>query len=201
MTFDIVPKPGVVNATKLEELTALPSPTGRYAVIEFTGALPRAALYTNWQVETNDAATLKLLADPAFDPAGTVLVANEIGTPSADPTTNASPGEVDFVSYAPKHVVLQASNSLPSILLLNDKSDPNWQLVVDGKSAELLRCNAVMRGVFLNPGKHRVEFRFKPPVGSLYVTVVALCLSLLLLGVLIISSFRAPRSSAPPERG
>ena len=54
--FNIVPKPGVMQVTKLEELTAEPSTNGNYALIEFTGALPRAKLYAHWQVNTNDAA-------------------------------------------------------------------------------------------------------------------------------------------------
>src|ERR1019366_1119699 len=42
---------------------------GPFALFEFTGALPRAKLYSNWQVSTNDAATLKELAAKEFDPA------------------------------------------------------------------------------------------------------------------------------------
>jgi hypothetical protein len=41
--------------------------TGPYALIEFTGALPRAKLYARWQLLTNDATVLQTLADPAFD--------------------------------------------------------------------------------------------------------------------------------------
>ena len=37
----------------------MPGDNGTYALIEFTGALPRAKLYSHWQVSTNDTATLK----------------------------------------------------------------------------------------------------------------------------------------------
>src|SRR5690606_33446568 len=47
--------------------------TGPFALIEFTGALPRAKLYSSWQVITNDQATLEKLTDPSFDPSATVL--------------------------------------------------------------------------------------------------------------------------------
>jgi len=201
LTFDIVPKPGVVNATKLEELTAVPSPNGRYAVIEFSGALPRARLYANWQVETNDAAALQLLASPQFDPSATVLVATELESPSAQVPTNSPAGDVEFVSYAPKHVVLQASNSVAAILLLNDKYDPNWKLTVDGQPHELLRCNSVMRGVFLQPGEHNIAFSFEPPVETLYVTLAAVGVSLLLLGVLVAANVWERRSKSLSDTG
>ena len=57
--FTIVPKPDVVQATSLEELAAAPTNNGPYALFDFTGALPRARLYSNWQVSTNNDATLK----------------------------------------------------------------------------------------------------------------------------------------------
>ena len=69
-----MPKPGIDQPTQLEQLTAVVSENGGYALFEFTGALPRAKLYSNWQVNTNDDATLKTLASTNFDPWQTVLV-------------------------------------------------------------------------------------------------------------------------------
>jgi hypothetical protein len=201
MRFEVVPKPGVNNPSKLEDFTAALSPTGRYAVIEFTGALPRASLYSNWQLETNDVAALDLLASPEFDPAETVLVAGDVPLPVESGQTNASTGTVGIVSYAPKHVVLNATNFMPSILLLNDKYDPNWKLMVDGEASELLRCNSVMRGVFLKPGEHTVEFSFEPPVGSLYVTVASMGASVVLLGFLIVSKVRGAKARTSADSG
>ncbi len=57
--FDIAPKPGLPKEpTGLDELTAVIKPDGPYALFDFTGALPRAKLYANWQVSTNDQVTL-----------------------------------------------------------------------------------------------------------------------------------------------
>jgi len=39
----------------------------------------------------------------------------------------------------------------------------HWQVFVNGKPAELLRCNFIMRGVYLTPGAHTVEFKFTLP--------------------------------------
>ena len=106
--FDVVLKPGVEEFhQRLEELTVVPAEdnNGKYttfckdlALFEFTGALPRTKLYSNWQVNTNDAATLKLLADKIFDPQQTVLVSTPL---PAAPAANANSGTVDFKSYKP----------------------------------------------------------------------------------------------------
>jgi hypothetical protein len=69
--------------------------------------------------------------------------------------------------------VFDTKDDAPSVLLLNDKFDPNWRVTVDGKPAELLRCNFIMRGVYLTSGAHTVEFEFELPSVSLYVTYAA----------------------------
>jgi hypothetical protein len=76
------------------------------------------------------------------------------------------------------------------VLLLNDKFDPNWHVIVDDQPAPLLRCNFLMRGVYLTPGTHRVEFKFLLPLGPLYVTLAAAGVGILLCGVLIFSTRR-----------
>src|SRR5204863_4676712 len=105
--FDLVAKPGVSNP-RLDQLTTLINTNGQWAVFDFTGALPRAKLFANWKVSTNepaklqawvksvqprlepesasslatqspaDLATLHELADPSFDPAQTVLLAEPL---------------------------------------------------------------------------------------------------------------------------
>ncbi|MGH7939778.1 MAG: hypothetical protein ACREFR_01745, partial [Limisphaerales bacterium] len=62
--FSIAPKPGIEQPTELEQLTAVPDTNGDYALFEFTGALPRAKLYTYWRVSTNANATLHTLTAP-----------------------------------------------------------------------------------------------------------------------------------------
>jgi hypothetical protein len=191
--FEVGPKPGFLQPQQLEELTAVPSENGRYALFEFTGALPRAKLYSNWQVNTNAATVLKTLADLTFDPAKTVL----IDLPSKNlplVATNENSGSVEFVSYAPKHIAFAATNSTPAVLLLNDQYDPNWSVTVDGKPAELLRCNFMMRGVYLPAGQHTVKFDFIMPHKLLYVTSSAMLLGILLGIYLLIAGRKAVTS-------
>ena len=193
--FEIAPKPGILNPQRLEELTAVPADNGRYALFEFTGALPRAKLYANWQVSTNDPANLKTLVDVNFDPAKTVL----ISTPQTDlpaVATNENSGTVEFTSYAPKKIIFTANATAPSVLLLNDKYDPHWRVSVDGKPAALLRCNYLMRGVQVPPGQHTVEFDYRVPSEPMYVTLAGFAISLGLCGFLLLKSRRAPANPA-----
>jgi len=223
--FNVLPKPGMAvpdgispeqfaNYLPTEKVTAFPNADGAYALFEFTGALPRAKLYSNWEtnsvaalngfttnglnddelktlgnVGTNDFLTLKKLVSPSFDPQQTVLLSAPL---SAVPSTNQNSGTVGFKSYAPKDIVFNANAVAPSVLLLNDKFDPNWRVAVDGQPAQLLRCNYIMRGVYLAPGSHTVEFQFSLPNKPLYVTLVAIAAGLCLLGLLVFLQRRNP---------
>ncbi|MEO7300300.1 MAG: hypothetical protein ABI042_17180 [Verrucomicrobiota bacterium] len=154
--------------------------TGPFALLKFDGALPRAKLFGNWQTLTNDVAALDKLGDPAFDPFQTVLVSSVIPAPEKTAATNSSEGTVQFANYHPKRVTLTAEVKAPSVLLLNDKFDADWKVFVDGAEKPLLRCNYLMRGVRLDPGNHKVEFRFLPPVNTLYISIAALVIGLCL---------------------
>jgi serine/threonine protein kinase len=161
---------GVARGPSADGMTAVFNPNGSYAIFEFTGALPRAKLYEHWQVSTNEPATLERLCSPDFDPEGTVLVSTPLPTnPEAEggsrkPVENHE-GKVEFVSYSSKEIVLQTKADSASVLLLNDRFDPQWSVTVDGKTSTLLRCNYLMRGVQLEPGPHTVKFSFQIPIG------------------------------------
>jgi hypothetical protein len=181
--FGISLKPGVGEFHQhLEELTVVPAENGDYALFDFAGALPRAKLYSHWQVSTNDADTLKTLADKNFDPQQTVLVSTPL---SAEPSTNQIPGTVEFKSYTPKKIIFDTKAATPTVLLLNDKFDPQWRALVDGKPAPIFRANYIMRGVYLTPGYHTVEFHFSLPHRPLYISLTAIGLGILLSGFLI----------------
>ena len=189
--FDVVAKPGITQPTGLEDLTATLSPDGDLALFDFTGALPRAKLYSNWQVNTNDQSVLKTLANLDFDPAKTVLVSTpQAGLPGE--ATNENAGTVEFKSYAPKQIVFAAIAPAPAVLLLNDKYDLGWRVTVDGKPAELLRCNFIMRGVYLPAGAHTVEFHFALPNKLLYVTLAGFTTGIILISILIYTERRKP---------
>ncbi len=196
--FNVTLKPGVEQYTKPEELTAVPTDNGPYALFDFTGALPRAKLYSYWQISTNDTATLQTLASTNFDAWQTVLVSTPLPAAPAANATNENPGTVEYTSYATKDTKLNVEANASSVLLLNDKFDPHWRVLVDGKPAELLRCNFIMRGVYLAPGAHTVEFSFSVPHKPLYVTLTAMGAGLLLCGFLIFSTRCNARPAAQP---
>lgn len=171
---------------------------GPCALFEFSGALPRAKLYANWQLSINRQATLATLASPAFDPHQMVIVEGEV--PPLPGATNvnhaiaeamgASPGTVKITSYAPKQVRLRAQTTQPAILLLNDSYDPGWQATVNGNPVEIWRANFLARAIYLEaPGTYQVEFSYRPSLSGLYVSLGVLALGVS-LGIFLVAGRR-----------
>jgi hypothetical protein len=144
-------------------------------------------------------------ASLSFDPNQSVLVAGGLPPGLRPDGGNRTPGAVQFQQYAPRDIRLKADVAAPAVLLLNDRFDPLWTVSVDGRPANLLRCNFIMRGVYLEPGLHAVRFRFQPPVWPFYVSLGGLLAGLLLLGTLGWAARRdqtvqgAPRRESRPD--
>src|SRR5690606_9374987 len=102
---------------------------GPFGIVEFTGALPRARLYSHWRSGVPDAEALSLLAGTNFNPETEVLVAEEIPQPSGGSEAGAR-GTAVFLSYSPKRYVISTDADVPSVLLVNDKHDSNWRVLV-----------------------------------------------------------------------
>jgi hypothetical protein len=195
--FNVVPRPGVVRATKIDEITVVTDPAGTYALYTFPAALPRAKLYCNWKIDTNGSNTLEQMFSTNFNPQASVLVANDVPTGPAINATNPPDDAVQYVSYASKDVVLKADVPAPSVLLLNDHFHPDWKVLVDGAPQKLLLCNFLMRGVYLLPGTHTVEFKFRPANGLFFVSLSAVIIALVLLGILIAIIIKSRPMPAP----
>ena len=187
--------PELSQSTEPVDYNIVPDPNGQLQVLEFTGALPRASLYSNWEV-TNDADALQQLSSTTFDPHQLVIVSNSIPPPSpADAGQPAGTVEIN-PNYQPQRVELEADVKVPSVLLLCDRYNPKWVVSVDDQPAELLRCNYIERGVMLKPGKHKVVFRFTGSATTFVISSVAVVFALGLCGWLAFTEDSAPADAS-----
>ena len=185
------PPKGMPIADVIQLITAQPNPQGAFALFEFGGALPRARLYTRWDVQTNVARTLEALKSPAFNPETTVLLG---AAPGINAAADVTPGEATITDYQPRQVVIRTRSTSAGVLLLNDRWSPDWKVAVDGKPAPLLQANFLMRGAAVEAGEHTVEFRFEPPAGTLWVSVSAILAAAACIALLCFVGRPAPPS-------
>jgi hypothetical protein len=180
--LNIVRKPSARQMVDYSDSTVVTSDKGAYALLEYDEALPRAKLYADWKTPPNDATVLSNLVSRDFHPDHEVMISDDTPIAHAPTDPKADPGTVRITDYQPKHIALAADVKSPAVLLLNDRIAPDWKVYVDGQSNPVLRCNYIMRGVYLTPGQHTVDFRFQPPIRTLYFNIAALCVGLLVSG-------------------
>lgn len=128
-------------------------------VLENRQVLPKAWLVSHVEVVADPAQRLKQMESSTFDPSKTALV--ESAPPLPLPSTPTS-GEVRLERYEGERLRLLASVASNSLLIMGEKYHKGWKATIDGKPTTVVPVNHILRGVYLTPGKHTVEFRFDP---------------------------------------
>jgi hypothetical protein len=200
MRMNLVNKPGIEHPEDQGDQTVQTNSEGQVALYEFTRALPRTKLYANWKT-VDDPSALQLLASAPFDPEKTVLVATNTPVAQASGNADTDPGTVKISHYQAKDLILEVDAKTPAVLLLNDRTGDFWNVWVDQKPGSVLRCNYIMRGVFVPAGHHIVEFRYQPPLKLLFVSLAAFGLGILLAGVVIVTHFTRQPETSPAAPG
>jgi hypothetical protein len=131
------------------------SDTNGVSIYKFKSPLPRLSAYV-----PDGPAALARIADPAFDYDREVVVEGTPPANSSSPPEQAVSGTLD--SYGALTVAGRVEVSKPSILMLNDTWFPGWEVLVDGVRTPVLHADYLFRGVALTPGRHRIEFDYRP---------------------------------------
>ena len=115
-----------------------------------------------------------------------------------DPHVKLGPVEgatATITKYGLHQVDVDVETPGAAILRLADMWYPDWTVRVDGKPAEMLRADHLLRAVVVPAGKHRVEFRFASPSVTRGLQVSLLCAAIA-LGLLAAGTLLARRRSA-----
>lgn len=88
----------------------------------------------------------------------------------------ATTSSVRIVEDRASRVQVEASLKEQGVLVLRDTFDPSWTATVDGRPAEIVRANAIYRGVALPPGRHIITFVYRPRdfIAGLMVSIVTM---------------------------
>jgi hypothetical protein len=134
-------------------------------VVDRPSALPRAYAVRCARQEVSVDGALVAMTSPAFDPRAEAFVseARDAGAPRSEASCTQNPGDTAaIVAYDLHRVDLDATCGARCLLVLTDLWYPGWRVAVDGAPAAMLRTNVLYRGVWLEPGHHRVTYRYAP---------------------------------------
>ena len=95
-------------------------------------------------------------------------------------------GAVRLTEYRPDYLKYEADLNSDSFIVFSEIYYPlGWQAAINGKSAEIVRANYVLRALKVPKGKHAIEFTFAPKAyhtGDKVILASSIILLLVLLG-------------------
>jgi len=174
-------------------------------VYENRRALPEAYLVHEIKVVSSPFSALKMaMGDSAFKPEQ--MVAVELPDPDVkEPMmerllTLRSPGAVAGEDHVvvkrpnPNEVIIHLTSATRAILTLTDMHYPGWEAYLDGQRVPILHVNCAFRGVLIEPGAHKVEFKYQP---LSFLAGCALALTFLLIAATVFLMRRLRRTETP----
>jgi hypothetical protein len=112
-------------------------------------------------VVSSAAKALSIVSKPDFDPRRIVVLEDE--TLPSLPTGGG--GEFNLIETSdPSLVPLRVETTQGSWLLLSDTWYPGWSVELDGAETELYKADYLFRAVWVPPGTHSIEFRYRSPL-------------------------------------
>lgn len=185
-----------------ETMSDAPSNAPPVALVEFTGALPRALLFADWESGVDEATAGEMLFSPGFDPRARVLVRQPNLPVPEQPSQASNLPTVKIVRAEATRVELKIPfTDYNTVLMLNDRFDANWTATVDFAPAPLLRANNHARAVYL-PAAERdrtVIFEYQPPAVPATPAHAALFLGLAFAAYGTHAARRRPKQVDEPE--
>jgi hypothetical protein len=142
-----------------------------------TLAMPRAIVASRVDVALDEAAELRSVRQQSFDPRRTAIVRRREVAGAAP--LGAGPGAtVRVVGEQNAAVTLHAMLPRAGLVVLDDAWAPGWSVRVDGRPAEALQADVVLRGVVVPAGRHDIVWSYHVPGLRLGATLSALGLLL-----------------------
>ncbi|MBU3979737.1 MAG: YfhO family protein [Proteobacteria bacterium] len=145
-------------------------PDGFLRIYKNLNVLPRAFLVEDYKVMNSEIEYMEILGSKDFDPRNLVLLDKDPNCFSdqskiSDQSIQSHDHEKDKViitTYQANRIELSVSLNKPKLLFMSETYYPGWEVYIDGNKDTIYRANYAFRGVTLKPGKHKMEFLYRP---------------------------------------
>ena len=151
--------------------------------VEYSGAMPRVQLVTDYRVLPGRDAILAAMARPDFDPSRTAILETE---PNPRPQPGPTPGTVRILEATPDSLAIEADVRRPALLLITDPYSRDWRArpLVGDAHYDLLPADYIIRAVPLAAGHHLLRLDYMPAWFRAGMVVSVLAWLLWILGLL-----------------
>jgi len=145
---------------------------------------PRVGIVGRARIVADPGRQIQALFEDGWDRREVVIVTHE-----PEPAGPAGPAVAPFATITrdgANHVTVEAgAGSGGGYLVFLDSYSEDWTAAVDGQPAPLLRANGLFRAIRLAPGRHAVDFVYRPRAfrRGAWISGVSLAVILVLIGL------------------
>ena len=98
-----------------------------------------------------------------FNPASTAIIDERFKNQIPRYTGKDSTASITLKQYEPNHLSYQFSSPTQQMVVFSEIYYPRgWNMYVDGKKADYIRANYVLRAAMIPSGSHQIEWKFEP---------------------------------------
>jgi len=115
----------------------------------------------------------------------------QVGSISAD-----SSATIRLADHTPRTMKYESESQADGLAVFSEIWYPGWEATIDGKPAEVLRADYILRALQIPAGKHTIEFTFRPKpytTGNTITTASSWIVFAFFIGAIVLS-FKENRS-------
>lgn len=142
------------------------------------------------EVKMVDNADQEVTSLKNFDPKTTAIVNKRFEKELGGYKSGSGEGTIKLTDYKPNYLKYEATvNSGAQLAIFSEIYYPKgWKSFIDGKEADYIQANFVLRAMIIPTGKHQIEFKFEPKsyfIGNKVSMASSILLLLAIVGYLI----------------
>ena len=105
---------------------------------------------------------------------------------------------IRLTSFHPDNMIYNSNSTTDNFAVFSEiwyKGNVDWKAYIDGKEAEFIRVNYLLRGIKVPAGNHEIVFKFYPKphyIGSKISLVSSILIILMVLGLIVIAIMKKP---------
>jgi len=177
---------------------------GGLYLIKNKAAMPRAAVFYQYEIEADSAAQLARVRQPGFPYRSRLILDQPLGL---FPPVDSGAAPIPFtparvVEWDVDRFVVECTTERDGILWLSENYYPAWRATDDtGESLQIYRADYLFRAVPIRAGKHRITFRFHSDIFTTSAWLSLGCVLILLIGMVWTHFAQSPAIPEPRPKG
>jgi hypothetical protein len=97
---------------------------------------------------------------------------------------------INLLSYKNNSVSLEVELEDDGFMVFSDNYYPGWRSFIDGKEVKIYRVNGILKGIYIDEGRHEILFKYRPPYFALTfpVSISALLIIIALAAIMFLKN-------------